>query len=426
MIRGLIGIVGLVGIAWLFSQNRKAIRWRMVASGLLLQIVIALAVLKLPPVRFIFDFISDFAVATLSFTGEGAEFLFGSLISNTESFGFIFAFQVLPTIVFFAALTSVLYYLNILQWVVFVFAWVMNKTLRLSGAETMAATANIFIGQTEAPLLVKPYIDGMTRSEILALMTGGMATIAGAVLVAYIGFLGGDDLAQQKLFATHLLIASIISAPAALVAAKMLLPETEEVDQRLFIPRHNMGDNLLDALTLGTTQGIHLAVNVGAMLLVFTAMIAMLNYMLTDWVGTWTGLNVWTAEFTDGRYAAFSLQFLFGMLLSPVAWLIGTPWEDAMLVGQLLGEKTILNEFYAYTTFGGLKDSGVMSNPKSIIIATYALCGFANFASIGIQIGGISAIAPSRRKDLSDLAVHALIGGTLACVFTACIAGMLV
>jgi len=222
--------------------------------------------------------------------------------------------------------------------------------------------------------------------------------------VAYIGFLGGDDLAQQKLFATHLLIASIISAPAALVAAKMLLPETEEVDQRLFIPRHNMGDNLLDALTLGTTQGIHLAVNVGAMLLVFTAMIAMLNYMLTDWVGTWTGLNVWTAEFTDGRYAAFSLQFLFGMLLSPVAWLIGTPWEDAMLVGQLLGEKTILNEFYAYTTFGGLKDSGVMSNPKSIIIATYALCGFANFASIGIQIGGISAIAPSRRKDLSELA----------------------
>ena len=425
MLRGLIGIVGLIGIAWLCSRNRKSIRWRMVGSGLLLQIVIALAVLKLPPVRWVFDFISDFAIAMLSFTREGSIFLFGSLVENTETFGFIFAFQVLPTIVFFSALTSLLYYLNILQWVVYAFAWVMNKTMRLSGAETLAATANIFVGQTEAPLLVKPYIDKMTRSEILALMTGGMATIAGAVLIAYIGFLGGDDPVQQKLFATHLLIASIISAPAALVSAKILLPETEEVDQSLFIPRHSMGDNLLDAMTLGTTQGVHLAVNVGAMLLVFTAMISMVNYMLTDWVGTWTGLNAWAADFSGGRYEVFNLQFLFGVLLSPVAWLIGTPSADVMAIGQLLGEKTILNEFYAYTTFGELKDNGVMTDPKSIIIATYALCGFANFASIGIQIGGISAIAPSRRKDLSELAVPALIGGTLACLFTACIAGML-
>lgn len=426
MLRGVLGFASLILIAWLCSRNRKAVAWRTVVGGVMLQILIAAAVLKVGPVRFLFEKVSDFAIAIMSFTEKGSVFLFGDLVKNTDTFGYIFAFQVLPTIVFFSALTSVLYYLNLLQWVVFGFAWVMNKTLRLSGAETLAATANIFVGQTEAPLMVKPYIDGMSRSEILALMTGGMATIAGAVLVAYIGFLGGGDPEQQKLFATHLLTASIISAPAALVAAKILLPETEEVDRTVFVPRHSMGDNLLDAIASGTTQGVKLAVNVGAMLLVFTALIAMVNYLLTHGIGGWTGLNDWVASVTDGRYPEFSLQFVLGVLLSPVAWLIGTPMEDAMRVGQLLGEKTILNEFYAYATMGELKEQGAFADPRSILIATYALCGFANFASIGIQIGGIGSLAPGRRKDLSELAVLSLVGGTLACLMTACVAGMLV
>jgi len=423
--RGLFGMVALIAIAWVFSVNRKRIHWRLVVSGTLLQVVIAWLVIKVPAVRAGFEQVSRFFIELMAFSRAGAEFLFGGLM-NPDTMGFIFAFQVLPTIVFFSALTSALYYLNILQWVVYAFAWIMHRTMRLSGAESLAAAANIFVGQTEAPLVVKPYLERMTRSEMLSLMTGGMATIAGAVLVAYIGILGGGDPEQMQYFATHLLIASIISAPAALMTAKIMLPETEEVDRNLDVPRHSMGGNLLDAIATGTSQGIKLAVNVAAMLLVFTAMIALVNYLMGDLLGEASGLNARIAAWSGGRYETLSLQVVLGLLFAPVAWLIGVPGGDLLTVGQLLGEKTILNEFYAYVTFGQLKEAGVIVSPKSILITTYALCGFANVASIGIQLGGISALAPGQRMTLAQLGVKALIAGTIASLLTACVAGMLV
>ena len=424
--RGVLGMVTLLLFAWLLSRNRSRIDWRLVGSGMVLQILVAIAALKVPFVRSMFDGVSAFFVKVLDFTLEGSIFLFGSLITNTDSFGYIFAFQVLPTIVFFASLTSLLYYLNILQYVVYGFAWVMNRTMKLSGAESLAAAANIFVGQTEAPLVVKPYIDTMTRSEVLALMTGGMATIAGGVMAAYIGMLGGDDPVLRQYFATHLLIASIISAPAALVVAKMIVPETEEASTELLFPRHRMGSNLLDAITSGATEGVKLAVNVAAMLLVFTAFIAMVNYVVTEWFGEATGLNEYVRTASDGAMEGLSLELILGFALAPVAWLLGVPSGDLLAVGQLLGEKTILNEFYAYATFGALKDAGTITDEKSIVIATYALCGFANFASVGIQIGGIGVLAPHRRVMLSELGFYALIAGTIACFLTACIAGMLI
>lgn len=423
VIRGLIGIAGLLLIAWVLSNNRRAIRWNLVLSGVALQVVIAVAVLKVGLIREGFEGVSRFFIELMNFTREGSTFLFGGLV-NPDTFGFIFAFQVLPTIVFFSAFTSALYYLNILQYIVYAFAWLMHKTMRLSGAESLAAAANIFIGQTEAPLVVKPYLEKMTESEIMSLMTGGMATIAGAVLVAYIGILGGSDPAQQQYFATHLLVASIISAPAALLTAKLMHPETGEVDRDLLVPRHRMGSNLVDALTQGGAEGVRLAVNVAAMLLVFTAMIAMLNFMLRDGVGAWTGLNERIAAWSGGRYDGLTMQVVLGVVMAPVAWLIGVPAGDLLVVGQLLGEKTVLNEFYAYVTFGELKAAGVIASEKSILLATYALCGFANFASIGIQVGGISALAPGQRPVLAKLGLRAMIGGTIAALMTACVAGM--
>lgn len=298
--------------------------------------------------------------------------------------------------------------------------------MRLSGAESLAAAANVFIGQTEAPLVVKPYVSRMTRSELLALMTGGMATIAGAVMVAFIGFLGGEDRALQAEFGKHLLTASILSAPAAIVCAKLLLPETEKVSQKLDIDGDRMGVNVFDAATGGTTQGITLAFNVAAMLIVFIAFIAMFNYVLINWLGSWTGLNSWVATNFEGQFEAFSLQFLFGLIFSPVAWLIGVDWNSAMQVGQLLGEKLVLNEFVAYIHLGEMQAASAIQDPRAVIIATYALCGFANFASMGIQIGGISAIAPEQRGNLSQLALKSLIAGTVACLMTATIAGIFV
>ena len=425
ILRGLLGIVILTLIAWALSEKKKSIHWRLVLSGTALQLAIAFLVIKLPAVRNGFDVVSRFFIELLNFSREGATFLFGGLM-NPDTMGFIFAFQVLPTIVFFSALTSALYYLNILQRIVYGFAWIMHKTMKLSGAESLAAAANIFVGQTEAPLVVKPYLERMTRSEMLSLMTGGMATIAGAVLVAYITILGGTDPVQMQYFATHLLIASIISAPAALVTAKIMIPETEEVDRDLLIPRHRMGGNLLDAIANGTSEGVKLAVNVAAMLLVFTAFVALVNFLVRDVAGEVTGINQRIVAWSDGRYDGCSLQFLLGLLLAPIAWVIGVPSGDLLVVGQLLGEKTMLNEFYAYVSFGQLKEAGVITSPKSILIITYALCGFANVASIGIQLGGISALAPGQRMTIARLGVKALIAGTIASLLTACVAGMLV
>jgi CNT family concentrative nucleoside transporter len=426
VLRGILGLLTLVLIAWLFSANKRGVDWILVGKGIGIQIIFAVLILKVDVIQYLFSVVSRFFVEILNFTREGSTFVFGGLVENVNSFGFIFAFQVLPTIIFFSALTSLLFYLGIIQKIVYAFAWIMKKTLRISGAESLAAAGNIFLGQTEAPLLIKPYISGMTRSELMCLMSGGMATIAGGVLAAYIGFLGGDDPAQQLFFAKHLLAASVMSAPAAIVAAKILVPETEQINTNMEVSREKIGSNMLEAIANGTTEGLKLAVNVGAMLIVFIAFIALANYFMKDLVGEWTGLNQIIAQKTNGQYNNLSLQFVLGYGLKPLAWLMGTSWEDSALVGQLLGEKTILNEFVAYVSLGKLKAAGIFAEQKSIIIATYILCGFSNFASIGIQIGGIGALAPDKRAMLSQLGIKALIGGTLASLFTAVIVGMLI
>jgi concentrative nucleoside transporter, CNT family len=424
VLRGLLGIAAMLGLAWLFSVKRKAVNWRLVGIGMGLQLFLAILVLKVPGVKEAFGLIADGFVALLAYASAGAEFVFGGLAGDIGTFGYIIAFQVLPTIVFFSALTATLYYLGVLQKVVYGFAWLMQRTMGLSGAESLAAAGNIFLGQTEAPLLVRPYLERMTRSEIMALMTGGMATIAGGVFAAYVGYLGGPDPEMQRKFAKHLLTASIMSAPAALVVAKILVPETQQVNQNLDVPKDKIGVNLLDAISIGITDGLKLAVNVGVMLLVFTALMEMLNAAVSGLIGGPTGLDQIVMDATDGRFT-FNLQFLLGLVFAPIAWLLGVPMEDMVLIGQLLGEKTIINEFVAYGYMGEAKEAGRLLNEKSIIIATYALCGFANLASIGIQIGGIGALAPNQRKNLSELGILALIGGTLAAFLTAVMAGVI-
>ena len=423
--RGMLGIISLLLIAFLFSRNRTAIDWSLVIKGLVIQIIFALLILKVSFIQYGFEWLSSVFVTILSFTREGSLFVFGNLIEDVNSFGFIFAFQVLPTILFFSALTSLLFYYGVLQKIVYGFALLMKKIMNLSGSESLAAAGNIFLGQTESPLLIKPYIEKMTMSELLCLMSGGMATIAGGVLAAYIGFLGGSDPQQQLFFAKHLLAASVMSAPAAVIAAKILLPETEKVNEDMSISKEQIGTNALEAISIGTTQGLKLAINVGAMLLVFIAFIAMINFFLEDFIGDITGINRFVSSITNGQYDGLTLEFVLGYTLAPLTWIMGVCKEDIVLVGQLLGEKTILNEFVAYVSLGELKASGKFFQEKSIIIATYILCGFANFSSIGIQIGGIGALAPKRTKDLSKLGILALIAGTLASLFTAVIVGMI-
>ncbi len=422
--RGLLGIAVFVGIAVALSENRRAIRWRLVAGGMALQIVFAALVLYFPPARLAVEAMANFFVKLLGFTGEGTKFLFGSLVDQSKH-GVVFGLSVLPSVIFFSALTSMLYYLGVLQKIVFAFAWVMSKTMHLSGAESLSASGNIFVGQTEAPLLIKPYLAGMTRSEMLAVMVGGMATIAGGVMIAYISFLGGNDPAEQLLYGTHLITASVISAPAALMVSKILLPQTEAVQRDLTVAKEKVGANLLDAICLGTTDGLRLAVNIGGMLIVFTALVALANYILSAWIGGPTGLNAWVASATDGAYQSFSLEFLLGMLFSPIAWLMGIDHGQLLVSGQLLGTRTVLNEFISYLQLGEMKAAGAFTDERSLVILTYALCGFANFVSIGIQVGGIGALAPAQRPTLAKLGLKALIGGSLACFLTACVAGML-
>jgi len=427
ILRGLLGMVAMLGVCWLLSNNRKAINWRLVGSGVLLQLVFALLILKVPYVSTVFEWIASIFTKILLFSDAGAAFLFGGLVDNPDSFGYIFAFRVLPTVMFYSALSSVLYHFGILQKIVFGIAWVMNRTMRLSGPESLASAANVFIGQTEAPLFIKPYLENMTRSELLCLMTGGMATIAGGVFAAYVGFLGGSDPEQQLYFAKHLLAASIMSAPAAIVASKMLYPETVEkdIDDQLKITSER-SSNVLDAIATGTTDGLKLAVNVGAMLIVFTALVFMCNYILENSIGYATGWNEQVKAATDGRFSGFNFTYLLGLIFSPLAWILGVPAQDMLIVGQLLGQKTVLNEFVAYGEFGKLQEAGIQMHPRSVIIAVYALCGFSNFASIGIQIGGISALAPGQRKNLTELSIKALIGGSIACFLTATIACMMI
>lgn len=425
VLRGLLGIGAFIGFAYALSENRRAVPWRLVAAGFVFQIACGLLVLKVTAVRVAVDAVGRMFVSILDFNKAGSQFLFGSLVTDTKSFGYLFAFNVLPTIIFFSALTSLLFYLGILQRVVFVLAWLMSKTMKLSGAESLSASANIFLGQTEAPLLIKPYLASMTRSELLAVMTGGMATIAGAVLVAYIGMLGGEDPVQRLIFAKHLITASLMAAPASLYITKIMIPQVERVDENVHVPRERIGGNALEAVSNGTTDGVKLAVNVGAMLLVFTALIAMANATLASGIGGWSGINDWIASTTGGRYNTLSLQYIFGIVFAPLAWLMGIDHGSLTTAGQVIGEKTILNEFYAYGTLGNLIAKGQLPDLRAQIILTYALCGFANIASIGIQVGGIGVLAPNQRATLAKLGVKALIGGSLCCFIGAAIAGML-
>jgi CNT family concentrative nucleoside transporter len=423
--RGALGIVFLLLVCYLLSANRKLIDWRLVMIGMIAQFIFLVAILKVSFINKLFEYMARFFTSILEYSGAGAKFLFGNIVTELDSFGYIFAFQVLPTIVFFSAFSAILYYFGILQKIIFVFAWLMSKTMRLSGPESVATAANVFMGQTEAPLVIKPYLENMTKSELLCLMTGGMATIAGGVFAAYVGFLGGSDPEMQVYFAKHLLAASIISAPAAVVASKMLYPETHKKDlSKQLEMSGDVGNNLLDAISRGTTDGLKLAINVGAMLLVFTALIYMANSILLNTIGDWTGLNERIIAATDGRFEGLTFTYLLGLLFAPVAWLLGTPSDDILIVGQLLGQKTVVNEFVAYAELGNIRTAGIPISDKGLIIITYALCGFSNFASIGIQIGGIGALAPGQRKNLTEFGIKALIGGTVACFLTASVAGI--
>ena len=424
LFRGMIGIFFLVLVLFLLSNNKKAISWKLVTGGIIFQILFALLILKVPFVATLFEVISGFFVEVLAYTKEGAKFVFGGLL-NTESTGFIFAFQILPTILFFSALTSIFYYLGLLQKIVYGLSWLLGKVMTMSGAENLSTTANIFLGQTEAPLMIKPFLANMNRSELLCIMVGGMANTAGGVLAAYIGFLGGDDPAQQLFYAKHLLAASIMSAPATIVVSKMLIPQTEKIDEKLELNDEKIGGNLLEAISIGTGDGLRLAVNVAAMLIVFIALTYMANSILSSF-GSFTSLNNWLANVSGGQYKELSLQAFFAYPCSIVAYAIGVCKEDILFVGQLLGEKTVINEFNAYISLGAMKAQNAFSEPKSIIMATYILSGFANFASIGIQIGGIGALAPNKRGMLSELGIKAMIGGTIASLFTATIVGMLI
>ena len=424
--RGALGMISLIIIAFLFSSNRKAIDWKIVGIGLAFQLLIAIGVLKVDFIKNGFEFVGGLFVSVLDFTRAGSKFLFEGLVVDMDTFGFIFAFQVLPTIIFFSALTSVLFYLGIIQKVVKGMAWLLSKALKISGAESLSVAGNIFLGQTEAPLLIKAYLEKMNKSEMLLVMIGGMATVAGAVLAAYIGFLGGEDEALRLFYAKHLLAASVMAAPGAIVISKILYPQTEKVNTDVTVSQEKIGSNILDAIANGTTEGLRLAVNVGAMLLVFVAFIAMVNGIL-GWVGDVTTLNTWVAGNTP--YESLSLELILGYIFSPLMWLIGVAKEDMALMGQLLGIKLAASEFIGYIQLADLKN---IANPthlkyeKSIIMATYMLCGFANFASIGIQIGGIGSLAPGQRKTLSQFGIKALIGGTIASLISATIAGMII
>ncbi|KRB10327.1 nucleoside transporter C-terminal domain-containing protein [Lysobacter sp. Root690] len=418
---GLFGLAVLVGIAWVFSVKRRAVDWKLVGIGISLQIAFAAVVLLVPGGKDVFDSIGKGFVHVLEFVGAGSKFIFGDLM-DVSKFGFIFAFQVLPTIIFFSALMGVLYHLGVMQAIVRAMAWAITKVMRVSGAETTSVCASVFIGQTEAPLTVRPYISKMTESELITMMIGGMAHIAGGVLAAYVGMLGAGDPVQQAFYAKHLLAASIMAAPATLVIAKILVPETGDPLTRGTVKMEieKTTANVIDAAAAGAGDGLRLALNIGAMLLAFIALIALVNAPLT-WLGEQTGLAAAIGRPTD-------LSTLLGFVLAPIAWVIGTPWADATVVGGLIGEKVVLNEFVAYTHLADIvngKVAGMSLSDEGRLIATYALCGFANFSSIAIQIGGIGGLAPERRQDLARFGLRAVLGGSIATFMTATIAGVL-
>ena len=424
-LRGILGISFLIFTTYLLSNNKKAINWKTAATGLLLQLILAVGVLKISWVKMIFESAGKVFVKILDFTMEGTKFLFGDLVS-ADNFGNVFIFSILPTVIFFAALTSILFYLGIIQKIVKVMALLLSKLLGVSGPESLSVAGNIFLGQTESPLMIKAYLEKMSKSEILLVMIGGMATVAGGVLAAYIGFLGGEDPGLKVYYAKHLLTASVMAAPGAIVISKILFPETEKINSNVEVSQEKIGSNFLDAISIGTSEGLKLAANIAAMLLVFIAFIALINYLLSGF-GSVLNINEWISEKTV--YSELSLELILGYIFAPVMWLIGVAKDDITLMGQLLGIKLAASEFIGYIQLSDLKDATNiihLNYQKSIIIATYMLCGFANFASIGIQIGGIGALEPKQRKNLSKFGFKALIGGTIASLLSATIAGMII
>ena len=396
---------------------------------LILQIILAIGILKVTYIKVIFESAGKVFIKILDFTQEGTKFLFAELGSNPplmDSAYTNFIVVILPTVIFFSALTSVLFYLGIIQKIVKFLAMLLSKILGISGPESLSVAGNIFLGQTESPLMIKAYLEKMSKSEILLVMIGGMATVAGGVLAAYIGFLGGDNAEMKIYYAKHLLAASVMAAPGAIVISKILFPETEKIDKDVKISKEKIGTNLLDSISIGTSEGLKLAVNIAAMLLVFIAFIAMFNFILSS-IGSIFNINDWIDKNTV--YNELSLELILGYIFAPIMWLIGVAKEDIILMGQLLGIKLAASEFIGYIQLANLKDAANimhLSYQKSIIIATYMLCGFANFASIGIQIGGIGALEPKQRKNLSKFGFKALIGGTIASLLSATIAGMII
>ena len=420
--KGILGMLVLILMAYTLSNNRKNISWKIVGLGLLLQIIIAIAVIKISWIKGLFEYVSGFFVKVLEYTQVGTQMLLGEF-ANSDEYGFVFVFQALPIIIFFSALTSLFYYFGIIQKVVKGLAWSLRKLLGISGAESLAVAGNIFLGQTEAPLLIKEYLGKMTRSQMFLVMVGGMATVAGSVMGAYIGFLGGNDPVQRLEFAKSLLAASVMAAPGAVVIAKIIFPQMDKIPEFVSIPKDRLGNNFLTAISNGTSEGIKMAVNVGAMLLVFISLIALLNGVFSG-IGKSTGLNELVAQHTP--YTQFSIEFVLGYLFAPLMWLIGVAAEDMALMGQLLGVKIVASEFVGYVQLVDLKNvSNVMHfcHQKSVVMATYMLCGFANFASIGIQVGGIGILAPNQRKNLSELGLKAMIAGSIVSLMSATIAG---
>lgn len=425
ILRGLLGMTVLILLAWVFSSDRKSINWKVVFVGIGIQLVIAIGILWVPAIQVFFEFVGKLFVKVLDFTYAGTEFLFRSHSTGVIEPPLLnFAITILPTIIFFAALTSVLFYFGIIQTIVYGMAWALSRVLRLSGAESLSVAGNIFLGQTESPFMIKAYLEKMNKSEMLLVMSGGMATLAGGVLAVYISVLGGTDPVQRLMFAKHLLAASVMAAPGVVVISKILVPQTGKVDKVMKIPRENIGSNVLDAISKGTGEGLRLAVNVAAMLLVFLAFIAMINFIFLK-IGDWTSINGWIEKVTHGQYNELSLEFILGYTFAPLMWLVGVAKEDITLVGRLLGEKIILTEFVGYLSLAEMKAAGAFSETKSIIMSTYILCGFANFASIGIQIGGIGSLAPGQRVLLSQYGLRALLAGTLASLMSATIIGIL-
>ncbi|KPK88113.1 MAG: Na+ dependent nucleoside transporter [Bacteroides sp. SM23_62_1] len=425
ILRGIAGMIVLILLACLFSSNIRAVSWKLVGIGLAIQLLLAICILWIPAVQVFFEFAGKLYIKVIDFTFAGTEFLFKSTETGIIEPPLInFVVTILPTIIFFSALMSVLFYFGIIQAVVYALAWALSKALKLSGAESLSVAGNIFVGQTESPLMIKEYLEKMNPSEIMLVMSGGMATLAGGVLAVYINILGGDDPVQRVIFAKHLLTASVMAAPGVVVISKILVPQTQNIDEGIHISKDQIGKNVLDAITNGTYQGLRLAVNVAAMLLVFLAFIAMVNFIFLK-IGDWTSLNTAIERVTHGQYHELSLQFILGYIFAPVIWLTGICGEDITLVGRLLGEKIILTEFISYLSLADLKSAGSFAETKSVIVATYILCGFANFASIGIQIGGIGALAPGQRVLLSRFGLKALLAGTLASLLSATIIGMI-